>query len=176
MKLVYDPHPALYKVAESWDFDNPLMDANELVDQMQDIRRTNRGIGLAAPQVGLNTRVIVIGIGAVEGSEEFEKAFFNPSYKIIEEEGAEYMLEGCLSFPYYFINIKRHKTIDLTYYESDGTKVEFHRPSGITARIIQHEIDHLEGVVFTKRASMYHLTKAKREVKRLERWKKRERN
>jgi len=176
VKLIYDPHPALYKVAEPWNFENPIMDANELVDQMQEIRKTNRGIGLSAPQVDLNTRVIVIGMGNIEGSDEFEKAFFNPSYEIVEEEGVEYMMEGCLSFPYYFINIKRPKTIDLTYYESDGTKVEFHRPSGITARIIQHETDHLDGLVFTKRASMYHLNKAKREVKRLERWKKRERN
>ena len=170
MNLVYDPHPALYKIAESWNFDNPLMDANELVTQMQEIRRTNRGIGLAAPQVDLNTRVIVVGMG-----DEIEHAFFNPSYEIVEEEGTEYMIEGCLSFPNYYINVKRPKTIKLTYYEEDGTKVE-NQPSGITARIIQHEIDHLDGLVFTRRASMYHLNKAKKEAKRLERMKKRETN
>jgi peptide deformylase len=170
MNLVYNPHPALYKVADVWDFENPLMDANELVTQMQEIRRTNRGIGLAAPQVDLNTRVIVVGMG-----EDIEHAFINPSYEIVEEDGTEYMIEGCLSFPSYYINIKRPKTIKLTYYEEDGTKVE-NQPSGITARIIQHETDHLDGLVFTRRASMYHLNKAKKEAKRLERMKKRETN
>ena len=170
MNLVYDPHPALYKVADVWDFENPLMDANELVTQMQEIRKTNRGIGLAAPQVDLNTRVIVVGMG-----DEIEHAFFNPSYEIVEEEGDEYMIEGCLSFPNYYISIKRPKTIKLTYYEADGTKVE-NQPTGITARIIQHETDHLDGLVFTRRASMYHLNKAKKEAKRLERMKKRETN
>ena len=170
MNLVYDPHPALYKVADVWDFENPLMDANELVTQMQEIRRTNRGIGLAAPQIDLNTRIIVVGMG-----EDIEHAFINPSYEIVEEDGNEYMIEGCLSFPNYYINVKRPKTIKLTYYEEDGTRVE-NQPSGITARIIQHETDHLDGLVFTKRASMYHLNKAKKEVKRLERIKKRETN
>jgi len=168
MNLVYDPHPALYKVAEPWDFENPLMDAGELVYRMQKIRKSSNGIGLAAPQVDLNTRVIVLGMG-----EDIEHAFFNPSYEIVEEEGNEYMIEGCLSFPNYYISIKRPKAIKLTYYEADGTKVE-NQPTGITARIIQHETDHLDGLVFTKRASMYHLNKAKREVKRLERIKKRE--
>ena len=168
MNLVYDPHPALYKVADAWDFDNPLMDAGELVYRMQKIRKENNGIGLAAPQVDLNTRVIVLGMG-----DDIEHAFFNPTYEIVEADGNEYMIEGCLSFPSYYISIKRPKTIKLTYYEADGTKVE-NTPTGITARIIQHETDHLDGLVFTKRASMYHLNKAKREVKRLERMKKRE--
>ena len=168
MNLVYDPHPALYKVAEDWDFDNPLMDAGELVYRMQKIRKESRGIGLAAPQVDLNTRVIVLGMG-----DDIEHAFFNPTYEIVEADGDEYMIEGCLSFPNYYVSIKRPKTIKLTYYEVDGTKVE-NTPTGITARIIQHETDHLDGLVFTKRASMYHLNKAKREVKRLERIKKRE--
>ena len=170
MNLVYDPHPALYKVAVDWDFENPLMDAGELVYRMQKIRKENRGIGLAAPQVDLNTRVIVLGMG-----EDIEHAFFNPTYEIVEEEGDEYMIEGCLSFPNYYVSIKRPKTIKLTYYEADGTKVE-NQPTGITARVIQHETDHLDGLVFTKRASMYHLNKAKREAKRLERIKKREGN
>ena len=168
MQLVYDPHPALYKVADAWDFDNPLMDANELVDQMQEIRRTNNGIGLAAPQIDLNTRVIVVGMG-----EDIEHAFINPTYEVVKGDGDEYMIEGCLSFPNYYDNIKRPKTIKQTYYKTDGTKVE-NQPTGITARVIQHEIDHLNGLVFTKRASMYHLNKAKREAKRLERMKKRE--
>ena len=146
------------------------MDAGELVYRMQKIRKENRGIGLAAPQVDLNTRVIVLGMG-----EDIEHAFFNPTYEIVEEEGVEYMIEGCLSFPNYYVSIKRPKTIKLTYYEADGTKVE-NQPTGITARVIQHETDHLDGLVFTKRASMYHLNKAKREAKRLERIKKREGN
>ena len=119
MNLVYDPHPALYKVAEDWDFDNPLMDAGELVYRMQKIRKESRGIGLAAPQVDLNTRVIVLGMG-----DDIEHAFFNPTYEIVEADGDEYMIEGCLSFPSYYISIKRPKTIKLTYYEADGTKVE----------------------------------------------------
>lgn len=167
MNLVYDQHPALYKVAEPWDFENPLMDAGELVYRMQKIRKENQGIGLAAPQIDLNTQVIVLGMG-----DDIEHAFFNPSYEIVEED-EEYMIEGCLSFPNYYISIKRPKTIKLTYYEADGTKIE-NQPSGITARIIQHETDHLNGLVFTKRASMYHLNKAKTQAKRLERIKKRE--
>ena len=159
MNLVYDPHPALYKVAENWDFDNPLMDAGELVYRMQKIRKANNGIGLAAPQVDLNTRVIVLGMG-----DDIEHAFFNPSYEIVESEGDEYMIEGCLSFPGLFVKVKRPETIELYWETEEGTGCD-EKFDGITSRILQHEIDHLNGITFLKRANRFHLEQARKQMK-----------
>ena len=79
-----------------------------------------------------------------EGIEEFSKAFFNPEITEFSEK-QEYMVEGCLSFPGLFVKVKRPTEITFTYEDEDGTKFYDHL-SGITARIVQHEIDHLNGM------------------------------
>jgi peptide deformylase len=104
-----------------------------------------KGIGLSANQVGIDNRIFCITFN------DFSETFFDP--KIVEYSTEETLFdEGCLSQPGVFINLKRPKTIKIEYTTQEGKRVttEF---SGITARIIQHEYDHMEGTNFLKRAS-----------------------
>ena len=80
MRLVEETHPILLQKCESFNFDEPLMDPYELSDELHKIRKEGAGIGLAAPQVGLNTQVLVIGMGdfKTEGAEDYNQVFFNP--------------------------------------------------------------------------------------------------
>jgi peptide deformylase len=104
-----------------------------------------KGIGLSANQVGIDNRIFCITFN------DFSETFFDP--KIVEYSTEETLFdEGCLSQPGVFINLKRPKTIKIEYTNQEGKRVttEF---SGITARIIQHEYDHMEGTNFLERAS-----------------------
>lgn len=104
-----------------------------------------RGLGLSANQVGINRRVFVVVAG------EFEEAFFNPEITSTSEE-TNMLDEGCLSYPGIFVNLKRPKTITIKYQNVEGDIVE-NTFSGITARIVQHEYDHMEGKNFLDHAS-----------------------
>ena len=173
MKLVNEKDPILKKVMPDFNFDDPITDPVELVEKMHEVRKEDGGIGLAAPQIGVETRVVVIGMGGLqsEGVEDFAKAFFNPEITEFSKT-QEYMVEGCLSFPGLFVKVKRPTEITFTYEDEDGTKYYDHL-SGITARILQHEIDHLNGITFDTKANRIHLQKAKKDRKLSERHKKR---
>ena len=82
------------------------------------------------------------------------------------------MIDGCLSFPGLFVKVKRPKEITFTYEDLDGAKYVDHL-SGITSRIVQHEIDHLYGITFDTKANRIHLQKAKKDRKLSSRYKKR---
>ena len=173
MKLVEENNPILTKKCELFDFENPVMDPYELSDGLQEIRRVDGGVGLAAPQVGIDTQVFVIGMGNFqkEGTEDYNQVFFNPVIRSFGEE-TELMIEGCLSFPGLFIKIKRPKDIELEWYTEEGTWVTSSL-GGMTSRIIQHEIDHLNGIVFQTKAHRHHLQKAQKDRKLSERRRKR---
>ena len=173
MKLIKEDNEILIRPMPAFDFNNPIMPPQELVDEMQRVRKENGGVGLAAPQVGVETRVLVIGAGGMEtdGVDEFNKAFFNPSIKYLEGEES-YMIEGCLTFPGLFVKIKRPDAACINYCDQDGVNFE-EVFTGMTSRILQHEIDHLNGVLFTTRANRVHLEKAKRDRKLSERRRKR---
>ena len=83
MKLVNEYDPILNKECQLFDFENPIMDPKELADSLQRVRKLGKGVGLAAPQVGIDTKVLVIGMSdfETEGVEDFEKVFFNPKIK-----------------------------------------------------------------------------------------------
>ena len=173
MQLLKENDPILKKVMPDFNFDNPVMDPNELVEEMHKIRKRDGGIGLAAPQIGVESRVIVIGMGDLQsdGVEDFAKAFFNPEITEASKD-QEYMIEGCLSYPGLFVKVKRPKEITFTFEDEEGTKYYDHL-SGITSRIVQHEIDHLDGITFDTKANLLHLQKAKKDRKLSERYKKR---
>ena len=174
MKLVKETDSILYKRCDPFDFNEPIMDPYELVDELHKVRKEGKGIGLAAPQVGLATQVLVIGMGdfKTEGVSEYDQCFFNPVITQFSEE-TEVMIEGCLSFPDLVVKIKRPKDIEVTWYSEEGSEV-YQSFGGMTSRIIQHEIDHLDGVTFLKRADRYHLHKAQKDRKMLERYRKRQ--
>ena len=165
MKLVKETDPILKKVLQPFDFENPIMSPHELVAEMHRIRKEKGGVGLAASQIGIDARVIVIGMGGFEtdGVEDFERAYFNPVVKSLMQ-GEIKMIEGCLSFPDLYIEIKRKQNLTISWHDVDGLPHE-ESFGGITSRIIQHELDHLEGIVFTQRADRYHLEKGRKERK-----------
>ena len=115
MQLVDEKNTILKKVMPDFNFDDPIIDPNELVKEMHKIRKRDGGIGLAAPQIGVETRVVVIGMGDFQsdGVEEFAKEFFNPEITEYSKD-TEYMMEGCLSFPGLFVKVKRPKEITFT--------------------------------------------------------------
>jgi len=144
LKLVMDSHPMLFSKPELWDFKvdgNGEMLANLLLDKMIELG----GIGLSANQVSISKRVFVIGMN------EYRKAFFNPQLVKLskEEETGE---EGCLSFPGMFLKVKRPKEIMIKYQTEKGEWREEHYV-GLSAKVILHEYDHMEGVIFKSRVS-----------------------
>ena len=167
MKLVKETDSILYKRCDLFDFNEPIMDPYELVEGLHKIRRDGKGIGLAAPQVGLATQVLVIGMGdfTTEGVSDYDQCFFNPVITRFSDE-TEVMIEGCLSFPDLVVKVKRPKDIEVTWYSEEGSEVS-QSFGGMTSRILQHEIDHLDGITFLKRANTYHLQKAQKDRKML---------
>lgn len=119
-----------------------------IVDMAQTMKK-NQGIGLAAPQVGILKRIIVFQADR-PGQRIF--SLINPKVKkkSREKEKGE---EGCLSFPKVLLEIKRAKLIEVEGLDINGNKVKF-EAKGLLARILQHEIDHLDGVLFFDRLSL----------------------
>ena len=153
-----DPYSdILNQKLELFDFNNPPIPPRELAVSLIETMVKNRGIGMAANQAGLPYRVFVMG------AEKVGFACFNP--EIIEAIGDETYEEGCLSFPGLFIKIPRASTIKVRYTDMNGiTKEETF--SGLTARIFQHELDHLNGITYTTKVSKLNLERAKEKVKR----------
>ena len=176
MILVDQHDPILMQKCEPFNFDEPVMDPYELSDELQKIRVEGGGIGLAAPQVGINTQVLVIGMGdfKTEGAEDYNQVFFNPN--ILSTDGEKiYWIEGCLSFPGLFVKVKRPTDIVMEWWTEEDTRCE-EKFSGVTSRILQHEVDHLNGITFLKRAERYHLQRAQKELKMQKRLRKRQNN
>ena len=176
MRLVKETDPILFKRCEPFNFDEPVMDPYELSNELQKIRGEGGGIGLAAPQVGINTQVLVIGMGnfETEGVEDYNQVFFNPNILSMGDEKT-YMIEGCLSYPGLFVKVKRPKSMVMEWWTEEDTRCE-ETFDGVTSRILQHEVDHLNGITFLKRAQRFHLEKAKKELKVQKRLRKRQNN
>ena len=113
---------------------------NDLIDNMFETMYEEDGVGLAAPQVGMLKRIAVVDIR--EGNKV---VLINP--EIIEEEGKAIMEEGCLSIPGETGDVIRAEKIKVRSLDREGSQIEF-EAEGFEARAIQHEIDHLNGVLF----------------------------
>ena len=165
MRLVEETHPILLQKCELFNFDEPIMDTYELSEGWHKVRKDGAGVGLAAPQVGLNTQVLVIGMGnyKTEGAADYDQVYFNPTI-LSYEEGNIYMLEGCLRYPGLVVKVKRPENMTMEWYTEEGSRCE-ERFVGMTSRILQHEVDHLNGITFLKRAVSYHLQKAQKDRK-----------
>ena len=120
-------------------------DEQKLMDDMLDTMYAANGIGLAAIQIGVPKRIIVMDIG--KDPEKKEPRFFvNPIIKNIDPQKATYE-EGCLSVPNQFAEIDRPSQCDVEYLDYNGEK-QFLHADGLLATCIQHEMDHLEGILF----------------------------
>lgn len=164
--LIY-PHPCLKQIADKVDsFDRSLQ---ELCENMLKTMYQAPGIGLAAPQIGLAKRIYVcdvdyerskIGDDDPDTSEKedliFELKHLNPRIyinpEIVVTEGETTYEEGCLSLPGVFDTVKRHKEIELQYQDLQG-KVHYEKLDGLSSICSQHEIDHLDGILFIERLS-----------------------
>jgi len=107
-----------------------------------------KGIGLAAPQVGRNIRMLVFDLGTPEGGLPRPYCLINP--EIVEKEGSVVDEEGCLSLPGLRANVKRSESILFRAWTLDEKEIEW-EAKGLLARMLQHEIDHLDGFVFIDR-------------------------
>lgn len=116
-----------------------------LVQDMFDTMYANNGVGLAAPQIGESKRIFVLDVSP-DGSNLPPMAFINPV--IIKKSGAMVSWEGCLSFPNVFIDVKRYKTITVKYQDLTGKTKVMEASGDLLCRAIQHELDHLDGILF----------------------------
>ena len=148
MNIVKFPDPILRQRMPEFDFNNPVMDPVELEKSMIETMLALDGIGLAANQVGLNTRVFVMGH---RDNPESAQAFFNPVVTANTEDIAD-MEEGCLSFPGIYVKVKRPTKIKARWQNSQG-EFEEGEFDGYNCKCFLHEYDHLEGIVFQDRVS-----------------------
>ncbi|MBQ5405753.1 MAG: peptide deformylase [Oscillospiraceae bacterium] len=140
--------PLLYKKSRAVTDFNPRL--HQLLDDMRDTLLEANGVGLAAPQVGVLRRaVLVIETNVTEDEDEYVIELINP--EIIESSGEQDGAEGCLSVPGEYGLVKRPMTVKVRAQDRYGKTFEV-EGTGLTARCFCHEIDHLEGVVFTAKA------------------------
>ncbi len=152
--------PVLRKVGKEIDKDSPKL--NDLISNMWETMYNASGVGLAAPQIGLPVRLFLVDATPFAEDEElsekertalegFKEVFINP--KIEEETGNDWVFnEGCLSIPDIREDVTRKDTITISYWDENFQK-HTETFDGILARIIQHEYDHIEGVLFTDKLS-----------------------
>lgn len=127
----------------------------ELVRDMIETMYDAPGVGLAAPQIGVHQRIIVIDVSGKDEKPELIVAI-NP--EIIHSEGESYEEEGCLSVPGYAANVRRHARVVVKTLNLEGEEVHY-KADGLLAIAFQHEIDHLDGILFID-----HLSHLKKEI------------
>lgn len=130
-------------------------DIKELVADMFETMRAASGVGLAAPQIGKSLRIFIVDSKPMhdDNEEPLTAAFINP--EILEEDGEQWAFEeGCLSIPGIREDVKRESFIKIKYYDEDWNE-HIEEFDDIKARIIQHEYDHIEGILFTDYVSPF---------------------
>lgn len=158
------PNPILKK--KSQKVKKITSEIENLGQEMIKIMAKNEGVGLAAPQIGKLKRIIIvqpIKEGFSEGRDKKKpQVFINP--KIIKKSKKTIIdEEGCLSFPGLFLKIKRAKEIEIEALDEKGEKINY-KAQGLPARIIQHEIDHLDGILFIERISFWQKFKMRKKL------------
>lgn len=163
--LITHIHPMLHTEARSVDEPNKLVD---LVVNLRETMIARNGMGLSAVQIGLPWKVFVYGDPK---NPDTIKSMFNAV--VVGEDGGDYLAEeGCLSYPGLYVKIKRPIMVRIRYTDLLGN-INTDKFSGMSSRIIQHEIDHGNGIVFLDRASKYHLEMGRKNYKLLQRKRKR---
>lgn len=146
MNVLHCPNPELRKVSASVPPERiATPDSQKLIADLKATMKLEDGIGIAAPQVGVHDRIIIVDLEDVGPT-----AFYNPeivqrSFKMIDSE------EGCLSVPGQSGIVKRHRSVTVEAIDEQGEEIEI-QASGLMATVFQHEIDHLDGILFIDRA------------------------
>jgi peptide deformylase len=154
MKLLPEGSPMLLEPCVEFDFENPPFDPKEFAESLYETMKKYDGLGLSANQVGYPYRVFAVR------TDEKPLIIFNP--RIVDQsDNFISMKEGCLSFPLLYLSVKRPDKIRLRhqFYDGQTTTQQF---IGMTARIVLHEYDHMEGKVFTQTASSFEKDRALR--------------
>jgi peptide deformylase len=165
MKIVHYPHPALrYKSVLLTAIDKTVqMQAARMLELMYEAK----GLGLAANQVALPYQMLVMNPSADPNQKEHERVCINPV--ILEHKGWVEGEEGCLSFPGLFQKVRRFKTIKVHYYNLQGQAVEVVPADSLESRILQHEIDHLHGILYIDKMGTIAKFQSRGAVQELER-------
>ena len=155
--LVHDQDPILYNKVEVIDLSNPQIDLEEIDNILIKNMNYYEGVGLSANQIGIPYKVFSL---LHEGKP---LTMFNPK---ILEVSSDYVqdLEGCLTYPGLYVKIMRPKTIVVSYYDKEKNNFQGYF-SDLSSRIIQHEMDHMQGKVFYDSASNFNLNQAKKKRK-----------
>ena len=143
--------PVLRKVGATVEKDYPQL--KELIENMFETMYESHGVGLAAPQIGKAINLFIIDSSRFEDEKypNVKKVFINA--EILEETGDKWDFEeGCLSIPHIRENVKRHETLRIRY-QDENFETHEETYDGIVARVIQHEYDHVKGIMFVDRLS-----------------------
>lgn len=143
LQILQAPHPGLKRVAQ------PVAEVTDglrtLMNDMLETMYHAPGIGLAAPQVGIDRRIVVVDVSRDEGSRS-PLRLINPELIWVSDDSVT-MEEGCLSLPEQFAEVKRPSAVRLGYLDQTGAPREI-EADGMLARCLQHEVDHLDGILF----------------------------
>jgi peptide deformylase len=153
LKLIPENSPMLLQPCQDFDFDNPPYDPKELAESLYTCMTKNDGLGISANQVGVPYRVFSM-------RSEPPLTLFNPRIVDVSENEVS-MKEGCLSYPLLYLNVKRPDRVRIRFQNESGETVT-ETFIGMTARVALHEYDHMEGKVFTQKASRYESERALR--------------
>lgn len=167
MNLVKPNDTILKTPTKPFDFSNPPMLPSELFHILKETMCKENGVGLSACQIGLPYSVFIVGNPA---DPDTIIPVFNP--KIVDySEETDVQEEGCLTFPGLYVKVRRSLQIRARYttHENVTDTIKF---SGFTARVFQHEFDHLQGIVYKQRANRYHLEQAMKQKNKLDKLRK----
>jgi len=160
LTILHYPDPRLKKTCE------PVAEFNEdlrtFVSHMLEMMHAGKGVGLAAPQVGVNKRIFVCNL---TGERKDDQVFVNP--EISDMHGAKEAEEGCLSFPELFVQIRRAAKCTIRAQDDSGRPIEMHGED-LECRVWQHENDHLNGMLISDRMSPGEKIKSKKRLKEFE--------
>lgn len=162
MEFKLGPQPTLVEKSSEWTFGQD-GDSIELEKQMIEFMLANRGIGLAANQIGLAKRVFVMGSENISGFP-IPFALYNP--KIVDQSSNTVLdQEGCLSYPGLYLTVKRPEWVVAEYQNSKGDLIEA-KFDGYLSKCFQHELDHLDGICFVDRVSQLKLNLAMKKLRK----------
>ena len=146
--------PILNKKCDALDIKNINKEMLDIIEDLKSTLEFGIGLGIAAPQVGIDKRIIVVGakkdnIKYNDAEEIPITTMINPTWRNLSED-TDVQYEGCMSVPSIRGKVERYKNIELTYYNENGEKI-IKQLSGFFARLVQHECDHLDGIVFLEK-------------------------
>ena len=146
--------PVLEKECDEVDIKNITKEILDIIEDLKSTLEFGTGVGIAAPQIGINKRIIVVGakkenIKYNDAEENPVTAMINPTWREISKE-TDIQYEGCMSVPSIRGKVERYKDVELTYYDENGNQIR-KQLHGFFAMLVQHECDHLEGIVFLEK-------------------------